>query len=176
MFIETTVARRLLWYVAHPNIFSSIILTLGCRKLGLQRTTNSWVYMEQMYFQWPLYRGQVKVLQLSHAYKYNHKQLTSRQQCNSSDDTFISKLHSLAFASFLKIIAGHIFWIEKKSPELKSGKLGFVSKLIIWWDLRKGSTVFIHTAHPVLASRWQFCEPCFSFVWWPWTVQKQIGI
>lgn len=85
------------------------------------------------------------------------------QQYNWADDTYISKFHSLAFTSFLKIMVRQTFWIEQKSSKQNSEKLGFISKLISWRDLREGLTGFVHPAQPIHAPRWKFCETFFWF-------------
>lgn len=75
---------------------------------------------------------------------------------------------------FLKIMASQTFWIGQKSSKQNSEKLGFISKLISWRDLREGLTGFLCPAQPTHASRWKFCEMFFGFVWWPQTGQKWI--
>lgn len=79
---------------------------------------------------------------------------------------------TLGFYFFLKIMASQTFWIGQKSSKQNSEKVGFVSKLISWRDLRKGLTGFVCPAQPTHASRKKFCEMFFGFVWWPQTGQK----
>lgn len=52
--------------------------------------------------------------------------------------------------------------IEQKSSKENSEKLGFISKLISWRDLRKGLTGFVHPAQPIRISRWKYCEKFFG--------------